>query len=102
VTLNGKNHVSEGSFVVESVPLEALRTHSDWEMLSQLSRQTGGGFFTFANMDALTDSLKRNAAVKPVIHTDKTYTELIDKRWLFFFILLLATGEWLLRKYWSV
>ncbi len=102
VTLNGKNHVSEGSFVVESVPLEALRTHSDWEMLSQLSRQTGGGFFTFANMDALTDSLKRNAAVKPVIHTDKTYTELIDKRWLFFLILLLATGEWLLRKYWSV
>jgi hypothetical protein len=101
-TLNGKSHVSEGSFVIESVPLEELRTHADWEMLQQLSRQTGGVFFTYAGMEALTDSLKRNAAVKPVIHTDKTYTELIDKRWLFFLILLLATGQWLLRKYWSV
>lgn len=102
VTLNGKNYVSEGSFVIESVPLEALRTHADWDMLLQLSRQTGGGFFTYATMDALSDSLKRNTAVRPVIHTDKTYTELIDKRWLFFLILLLAAGEWLLRKYWSV
>ncbi len=102
VQLNGKSYTSEGSFLVESVPLEALRTNADFDMLAQLSRQTNGSFFTYATMDAITDSLKHNAAVKPVIHTDKTYTELIDKRWLFFLILLLVTGEWLLRKYWNV
>lgn len=102
VNLNGKNYTSEGSFLVESVPLEALRTNADFDMLSQLARQTGGGFFTYTTMEALTDSLKNNANVKPVIHSDKIYTELIDKKWLFFLILLLAAGEWLLRKYWSV
>jgi hypothetical protein len=101
VNYNGKNLESEGSFIVESVPLEQLRTNADYEMLSRLSKQTGGSFFTFSNMQSLTDSLKKNATVKPIIHTDKTYTELIDRKWLFFLILLIAAAEWLLRKYWN-
>lgn len=99
---NGKSYQAEGSFLVESVPLEALRSHADFGMLSQLARQSGGGFFTYATMDHITDSLKHNVTIRPVIHSDKTYTELIDKKWLFFLILLLAAGEWLLRKYWSL
>lgn len=102
VTSNGKSHVSEGSFIVESVPLEQLRTNADYQLMAQLAGQTGGSFFTFNNMLTLTDSLKNNATVKPVIHSDKTYVELIDRRWLFFLVLLIAAAEWLLRKYWSV
>jgi hypothetical protein len=98
---NGKNLESEGSFIVESVPLEQLRTYADYELLSRLSGQSGGSFFTWSNMQSLTDSLKKNPTVKPVIHADKTYTDLIDRKWLFFLILLIAAAEWLLRKYWN-
>jgi hypothetical protein len=99
---NGKSYTAEGSFIVESVPLEELRTNADFELLSGLARQSGGSFFTYNNMVSLTDSLKNNAVIRPVIHTDKTYTQLIDSKWVFFLILLLAASEWLLRKYWSV
>lgn len=98
---NGKTFSAEGSFIVESVPLEQLRTNADYNMMYTLARQSGGSFFTLANLEALTDSLKNSASVKPVIHTDKTYTQLIDTKWLFLIILLLASSEWLLRKYWN-
>lgn len=98
---NGKNYSSEGSFVITSVPLEQLRTNADYELLYKLGQQTGGAFFTYATMGALTDSLKNNQAVKPLIHTDKTYIQFINLRWLFFVILLFAAAEWLLRKYWN-
>lgn len=101
VTYNGKSAVAEGSFLVESVPLEQLRSYADFTLLSGLAQQTGGRFFTYRNMDALSDSLKNSGLVKPVLHTDRTYTALIDHRWFFFLILLAAVAEWLLRKYWN-
>ncbi len=98
---NGKAYTSEGAFVVTAVPLEALKTNADYELLYKLGQQTGGGFFTYGTMASLTDSLKHNPTVKPLIHTDKTYIQFINLRWLFFVILLFAAAEWLLRKYWN-
>jgi len=98
---NGKSYASEGAFVIESVPLEQLRTNADYALMNKLAQQTGGSFFTYSTMHALVDSVKNNSSVKPIIHTDKTFTQLIDKRWFFFLILLFAAAEWLLRKYWN-
>jgi hypothetical protein len=99
----GKSYQSSGAFVVESMPLESLRTNADYQMLYQLSKNTGGRFFTYNNFSkALSDSLKANPNISAVIHTNETHEPLINKKWLFFLILLFAAGEWLLRKYWSV
>ena len=99
---NGKPYTSEGVFLVESVPLEALRTNADFEMMYQLAEKTGGDFFTIANMDHITDSIRNNEGIRPVIHTVETSQPLIDRKWLFLVILLIASAEWLLRKLWSV
>lgn len=102
-TYNGKSYESSGSFVVESMPLESLRTNADYGMLYQLSKNTGGIFFTRNNfMNGLADSIKANKSIAPVIHTQETHEPLINKKWLFFLILLFAAAEWLLRKYWNV
>lgn len=101
VNYNGKNYVAEGTFVVESVPLEQMRRYSDYDLMYKLAKQSKGDFFTLNNMDGITERLKQNALIKPLIHTEKTFTALIDKRWLFFVILLFASAEWLLRKYWN-
>lgn len=98
---NGKAYVSEGSFLVESVPLESLRTNADYEMMYKLAAQSGGAFFTRQTMHQITDSIRAHAQIKPVIHTQETSQPLIDKKWLFALILLFAAGEWLLRKLWS-
>lgn len=102
VSFNGKSNNAEGGFVVEHVPLEDLRQNSDYHLMAQLAKQSGGQFFTLNTMAALNDSLQTHDMVKPIIHSDKTYEEFIDKKWLFFLILLIAAAEWLLRKYWSV
>ncbi len=102
VTYNGKTHVGEGGFVVESVPLELIRTHADYDLLSRLSRQSDGRFFVWPAITGLSDSLRNNSSIRPVIHSDKIYMRWIDEKWLFFFILLSAVAEWLLRKYWSL
>lgn len=96
---NGKALTASGSFVVESQPLELLETSSDYATLYSLSQKYNGAFFTQQNMSAVYDSIAQNNNIKPVITTDITTVPLIDRKWFFFLILLVAVAEWLLRKY---
>jgi hypothetical protein len=79
-----------------------LRTHADFGLLTTLAHQSGGAFIPYAQLKQLTDSLLHNESVKPIIRSETKYSDWIDKQWLFFVIVLLATAEWLLRKYWNV
>lgn len=96
---NGKTLTASGSFVVESQPIELLETSSDYATLYSLSQKYNGAFFTQQNMGAIYDSITRNNNIKPVITTDITTVPLIDRKWFFFLILLIAVVEWLIRKY---
>ena len=98
--LDGKDYKVTGSFAVTGTPLELLDTRADFELLSGLSKIYGGEFFSANSFNALADSLLRSDSVKPVIRTTTETVQLIDRKWYFFLILLVATGEWLLRKYW--
>lgn len=101
-TFNGKPYRSEGTFVVERIPLESLRSYSDYATLYQLSQKTGGAFFTQENfLPALQDSIRLNPQIRPVIHVHESHEPLIHWKWLFFLILFFASSEWLLRKYWN-
>lgn len=102
VQFNGKDLIDEGSFEIRGVPLEYLRTHSDFDLLMRLSAQTGGRFFTLSEMAALEQALEAQDNLKTVIGEETRYTSLIDHRWLFFAILALISAEWLLRKYWNL
>jgi hypothetical protein len=99
--VNGTTYSSEGRFIIESVPLESLRTHADYEVMYKLASRSNGSFFTKETMQYLSDSLSAHASIKPIIHTHESAQPLIDKKWLFFLILLFASAEWLLRKLWS-
>jgi len=101
-TYNGKSYVSKGAFTVSSVPLELLRGNADFDLLYKLARQHNGLFFTGKNMDSLGAVLQNDKRIKPVLHSEITYIKWIDRKWLFFLILVLAATEWLLRKYWNL
>ncbi len=102
VTYQGKPQVATGNFTIAAVPLEQLRTHANYELLSFMSGQSEGAFFTKNNMAALVDSIHNNMHIKPVLHTVRTHISLIDWKWLFLFILLAAAFEWWLRKRWGL
>jgi hypothetical protein len=99
-TFNGKRYATGGSFVVASVPLEALEVGADYGMLYGLSKKYGGSTVRSQQMGALYDSISRNDFIKPVVQNRDTTMPLVDWKWYFFLILLVATAEWLLRKYW--
>jgi len=99
-TYNDKQYTASGSFVVESVPLELMETGADYPLLYGLAKKYNGSFVTARNVSSLYDSIARNNNVKPVIQTNTETVPLVDRKWYFFLILLLAVGEWLLRKYW--
>jgi len=97
---NGKEYTANGTFVVESMPLELMESGADYPLLFSLSKKYNGGFVTTRNIASLYDSITHNEHVKPLIQTNTETVPLVDRKWYFFIILLLATGEWLLRKYW--
>ena len=99
-TYNGKPYVASGTFVVESMPLEFMQSGADYPLLYSLAKKYNGGFVPAANVASLYDSITRNEHIKPVIQTNTETVPLVDRKWYFFLILLIAVGEWLLRKYW--
>ncbi len=100
VNHNGKTLISNGSFVVESIPLELIETVADYNLLYSLADKNNGAFFPASQMSSVYDSIINNQNIKPVIETNIESVPLIDKKWFFFLILLFAVAEWLLRKYW--
>jgi hypothetical protein len=87
-----------GQFVVRDLQLEALSTTADHAMLRQLSAQTNGRFVQPASLATLIQYLTTRQAPDRLSSTE-ALDELINQRWLFFLILLLAGAEWGLRKY---
>jgi len=102
VRYNNQTEVAQGSFTIAAIPLEDLRQHSDFNLLSLIASQTEGAFFTRDNMSDISTTLSQNPNIKPVLHSHTAYQSLVDLRWWFAFILLTAAAEWGLRKYWNL
>ncbi len=99
-TYNNKDLSVSGSFAVESIPLELMETGADFPLLYNLAHDHNGSFTTVAGAAALYDSIITNKRITPLIETHTETVPLVNRKWYFFVILLLAIAEWLLRKYW--
>src|SRR5690606_29369149 len=99
VTHLGQKHTAEGSFAVQSIPLEMLTTGTDYPLLYTLSHKYMGAVFTVDQIESLQKAIRENEQIKPIIETREESHELIDRKWYFLILLLLATSEWLYRKY---
>ncbi len=97
---NDKTLTANGSFVIESVPLELMESGADYALLYGLAKKYNGGFVTAANVGSLYDSIIKNDRIKPLIITNTESAPLVDRKWFFFVLLAFAVVEWLLRKYW--
>jgi hypothetical protein len=96
--LGGKVEASAGEFTVKEVLLEVLNTTADYDLLRTLSNQTKGKFYLAKDVDKATKDLSQNIA-KSIIHTNEEFVELINLPIIFFFLLLLVSCEWFLRRY---
>lgn len=100
-TTNGdKTYTASGSFVVESMPLEFMEPGADYPLLYSLAKKYSGSLIPAKNISSVYDSIVNNEHVKPLIVTNTETEPLVERKWYFLIILVIATTEWLLRKYW--
>lgn len=89
---------AEGAFVVIPVQVEQSETVANHQLLYMLSQKTGGKMFYPNELDKLKDELLKRDDLAPVSYVQTKLEELINKKWLFFLIVLLLAAEWFIRK----
>ncbi|MFT4739646.1 MAG: hypothetical protein ACI9L9_000419 [Marivirga sp.] len=89
---------SSGQFVVKDKDLESLNMTADFNLLRTLAYKNGGDFYTQNKMTDLTDKLTSTKVPSRLINTEDL-REIINLWWLLPLLLLLASTEWGLRKY---
>jgi len=96
--LGGKTEEANGQFLVKAQNVEAQNLTADFGLLRKLSTETGGKFYKVNELPKLANDLQGTKAAS-LIHTDETFNQLINLKWVFFLLLALITTEWFLRKY---
>jgi len=89
---------AEGGFSVSPVQIEQSETVADHRLLYTLSQKSGGKMFYRNELEKLKDELLKRDDLASVSYVQTKLEELLNKKWIFFLILLLLGAEWFLRK----
>jgi len=99
----GNQHFTEkGSFSIVKSELEIQNLQADFDLLNQLSSQTGGKFFELTEYGTLLDTIVANKQITVQQHQQTFQTEWINLKSVFLILILLLGVEWFLRKYWGI
>ena len=99
----GNQHFTEnGNFSILKNDIETQNNRADFDVLYQLSQQTGGQFYPFGNQDKLLDAIRDNKQITVQQHQQTFQTEWINLKSLFFLLITLLGAEWFFRKYWGI
>ncbi len=85
---------SSGRLAVESYSIEEFRRRPDFDLLSTVSRLTGGEFYTPENID----SIYGNIDTSKILVAQQNEIVLWDKVWLLIIFIVALGTEWLIRK----
>ena len=102
VAYAGRTLGASGQFAVQSQPLELMETGADYALMAALARKYGGALTELRSLGVLADSLKAGDSLKPRIQSREETVPLVDWKWYFFLLLLVAGSEWAVRKWWLV
>ncbi len=94
----GKEEISNGQFVVTDTDVEMQNTTADFSLLRTLARENQGDFVYADQIMELRNTLEENGLINRVV-AQEDLKDLIHLRWILGLILVLATLEWVLRKY---
>jgi hypothetical protein len=96
---DGENMESSGKFSIESINREMSDLRANHALLERLSSKFGGQSIQPDAIASLSDIIRSNNRIKPVIYESFKTDKGINLKWLFFLLALLLFTEWFLRKY---
>lgn len=88
----------KGEFFVSKSSIELSNTQADFNLLRNLSNQTGGKFFSSTQIESFKNDIKTWEAKGKLLSED-TYNPLINLFFIFMILLILVSSEWVIRKY---
>lgn len=96
----GNHHIDErsGEFSVGSSNLEYVNTVRNDALLSYISHQTGGAFFTFRETGDLKQRMQQEGFFDPQSRLTTREILAYQNPFWFIFVLLLLSAEWIIRK----
>lgn len=98
--MDSKKYSSSGQFVVRKLNKEALNPVADHSVLRKLAQKSEGQFYAASD---ISEFLSQIEELNPVstIHSSETEKPLNNIKWVLIMLLILASGEWFLRKFYG-
>lgn len=97
-SLAGNREVASGSFAVQKLALEDIDLTADFQLLRNISNNSGGQFFTLENADDAVSAI-RSLSPKPLARSNERLNPIIHNPWILLLLLALLSTEWFTRKY---
>ncbi len=101
-TYDGKEYSKEGNFIVQKTNIESLITTANHSVLHLISEKTGGKVYSPKEIDKIIKEINENEGNKTISVFRNELLGISDLYILFFIILIFATIEWSLRKYFGI
>jgi hypothetical protein len=98
--IDTKKYYSSGQFVVKQLNIEALNPVADFDLLRKVAERSQASFYKLDQIDEFKIFID---SLNPVstIHTTEKEEPIINLAWVLIFLLMLATSEWFLRKFYG-
>jgi hypothetical protein len=96
--INGELLVKQGLIIVKEVIAEKINSVANHQLLYQMANRTNGKVYEPKRISELEADLLKNDAIKPVVYSQISTSNLIDFKWLIWLIIGLLSIEWFLRK----
>ena len=96
--IKGNNTVRSGEFSVNEIKLEQNNSVANHQLLFNMSDVTGGKMVSLDQVSSLANFITENGEASDVIFQEKDVDDLINIKYIFFFLLLLLAIEWFVRK----
>jgi len=99
--LGGQSYQAKGKFSVRPLQLEEATDRADHALLYRLSASQQGKMVNVSQMESLADIIREEKPAKPILTETYTTRAAIEISFLLFLLIILASAEWVLRKYYG-
>ena len=98
VKVGSKIYFEKGEFSVAALQIETTNTIADHQLLYSLAKKSGGEMIYPNQLAQLAKLLNVREDIKPISHSEKKLSDMINLKWIFFLLLSLISLEWFMRK----
>ncbi len=98
VKVGVKVYSEHGEFSVAPLQAEITNTIADHQLLYALAKKSGGEMVYPGQLNKLEQLLNAREDIKPVSHSEKKLSDMINLKWIFFLLVSLISLEWFIRK----